>query len=459
MDTLATVHGPMATIRRFDGPSRRRDDRCWMAMPHTMRAVRSSESSRGAATPVAPHERIELLDAIRGVALGGILLANLTSFFGADMLTADARAALPWSALGALVLFGIDWLVEGKFYSVFSMLLGVGFALQRARAAARGNTAAFDAFFRRRMTVLVGIGLVHMLCVWSGDILMLYGVMGLLLPALSRIPARQRAIVCAVLLAVPLATHVGVVASRGAMDPRLPFASAGASLRAHWGTADRTTLDVFARGSSADYYAWNAASAVVRPGTYLQSGRPARVLALFLIGAWLGAAVLPRLSTVRQGLWVALVGGAMAGIPFSLVYASIKAATRSTFMVSAEGLTQTAGYMLGTTPLAIAYLAAAALLWQTAHGRSVLAWFVPLGRMALTVYLGQSLVQLVLFTSLGMRLAGRLSLAWLPIVAAVILLLQRHACVMWLRHRTQGPAEWLWRRATYGSGRTRPDMA
>lgn len=402
--------------------------------------------------PVAPPDRIALLDAIRGVALGGILLANLTSFLGADMLTADARRALPWSRAGDSVLFAIDWLVEGKFYSVFSMLLGVGFVLQRSRAVARGDTAGFDAFFRRRMLVLVTIGLVHMLCFWSGDILLLYGVMGLFLPGLSRLRPRIRAWTCAALLTTPMASHMTVVASRGALDPRTPFASAAASLRERWGVAERSPLDLFARGTRADYFAWNTAYAVGRPGTYLQSGRPAKVLALFLIGAWIGAAVMPRLSTLRRGLWIGLTGGGLIGLAGSFVYASIKAANRSTFLVSGQGLVQTMAYALGTTPLAIAYLCGAALAWQTPGGRRVLAWFVPLGRMALTVYITQSIAQLLVFSSLGWGLAGRVSMAAIPLLAGAFLMLQRYACRAWLRRHTHGPIEWVWRRLTYGAG-------
>ena len=101
-------------------------------------------------TPVPANERVDLLDAIRGVALGGILLANLMSFFGADMLGAEGRRAMPFGMAGERVLFGINWLVEGKFYSVFSMLLGAGFALQAGRAARAGTSAVdFDRFFRR----------------------------------------------------------------------------------------------------------------------------------------------------------------------------------------------------------------------------------------------------------------------------------------------------------------------
>jgi uncharacterized protein len=384
------------------------------------------------------------------VALAGILHANLTSFFGADMLDAAARAALPLHGIGAGVLFAIDWLIEGKFYSVFSMLLGAGCALQEARAAQRRDRG-FAAFFRRRMAVLVAIGLVHMVALWSGDILMLYGVMGLLLPWLWRLPVAARTALMLVLFAVPLATHVAVVATAGAADPRPPFAAAGQAWRDRLGVGHRSTLDLFARGSVGDYYAWNTANAVVRPGTYLQAGRPAKVLALFLLGAWLGAVVLPRLHALRHLLWPTTIVGGLIGLAGSFVYASIKAETRSTFLVSETGLLQTAAYAIGTTPLALAYMAGATLLWQDALGQRVLAWFVPLGRMALSVYLSQSVLQLAVFSSLGAGLAGRISLAWLPVAAMAIVVAQRAICVWWLRRHAQGPLEWLWRRATYGA--------
>lgn len=412
-----------------------------------------ADTAAGAAVagPTAASERLPLLDAIRGMALGGILLANLTSFFGADMLDAAGRAAQPAAGVGQAVLVGIDWLVEGKFYSVFSMLFGMGFALQASRAMARGQDVA--SFFRRRMTVLVGIGLTHMYVLWAGDILLLYGVMGLVLPWLWRRPAPARLAAMAVLFTVPFATHLLVWLSDGALDPRAPFAAFGATLREAFGIASRTTLDLFARGSSLDYWAWNTAYAVVRPGTYLQSGRPAKVLALFLLGAWIATTVLPRLAGSRRLLWrTAWLGGAI-GLLASGVYAAIKAEARSTFALSGVGLVQTAAYTLGTTPLALAYMALAALAWQQAAWQARLSWFVPLGRMALTVYLSQTVVQLLVFTSHAGRLAGTLPVATLPLVAATLLITQQRLCVWWLNRHAQGPVEWIWRRATYGRER------
>ena len=404
-------------------------------------------SARAAAHPTAERDRLPLLDAVRGTALGGILLANLTSFFGADMLTAAARAAQPAAALGQAVLFAVDWLVEGKFYSVFSMLFGIGFALQAARAGSRGDD--IGPFFRRRMAVLVLIGLTHMYLLWAGDILLLYGVMGLVLPWLWRGPLPTRLAAMAALFTVPFATHVMVWLSDGALDPRAPFAAVGATLREAFGIASRTTLDLFARGSSLDYWAWNTAYAVVRPGTYLQSGRPAKVLALFLLGAWLASTVLPRLAGSRRLLWRTAWLGGTVGLLASAVYAAIKAEARSTFELSGVGLVQTAAYTLGTTPLALAYMAVATLAWQQTAWQARLAWFVPLGRMALSVYLTQTLVQLLLFSSHGARLAGRLPIALLPVVALAILVTQQRVCVWWLARHEQGPVEWLWRRAVY----------
>jgi uncharacterized protein len=242
-----------------------------------------------------------------------------------------------------------------------------------------------------------------------------------------------------------------VLNSEGRYDPRAPFAAAGAEVRERFGVAGRPTLDLFAHGTATDYMAWNTANAVVRPGTYLQSGRPAKVLALFVLGVWIGTTLLPRLDTLRRSMVVTAVIGGSVGLTASAIYATIKADTGSTFLVSQLGLVQTAAYTLGTTPLAMAYLAAAVLAWRTTRGRSVLHWFVPLGRMALSVYLTQSIVQLALFSGYGLGLAGSVPVAWLPLVATAILVPQRFLCVWWLRRHAQGPVEWVWRRGSYGT--------
>src|SRR5689334_15062908 len=114
--------------------------------------------------PAAGSERIPALDMLRGVAVGGILLANAFVFFGLLFVRHDQIAALPTAAADRVVEFLEHVFVEGKFYSIFSLLFGIGFGLQLSR---RGDAAVSR--FRRRLRVLTGIGAVHALLIWAGD--------------------------------------------------------------------------------------------------------------------------------------------------------------------------------------------------------------------------------------------------------------------------------------------------
>ena len=134
-------------------------------------------------TPVSASERIDNLDVLRGLALLGIALMNVEYFTAplADMasgIAPDARG-LDWLADAFVYVF-----VRGKFWTLFSLLFGMGFAVMLGRAAAAGR--GFVPMYLRRTFGLLLIGLVHALLVWSGDILVSYAVTALLLMALFR---------------------------------------------------------------------------------------------------------------------------------------------------------------------------------------------------------------------------------------------------------------------------------
>ncbi len=154
--------------------------------------------------PTIGSERLQVLDTLRGFALFGILLANLVSFMGYNTYSAEEIVALPVS--DRAVLFSIDWFVEGKFYGIFSILFGVGFVLQAQRF--RVADVNFSAFWLRRMAILCCIGLLHMYLVWNGDILTLYGVLGMLLPLFLNLSNRALLRWIVALLSIPLLIHV-----------------------------------------------------------------------------------------------------------------------------------------------------------------------------------------------------------------------------------------------------------
>ena len=129
-------------------------------------------------SPTAPGERIDLLDALRGFALIGILAVNVRYFSTPTYLAVSGGS---WGAgpMDHTVDVLTHFFVEGKFYSLFSFLFGVGFALQMARTRLRGT--AFVPFYTRRLFILLLIGMVHTYFLWFGDILVAYAVLGFVL--------------------------------------------------------------------------------------------------------------------------------------------------------------------------------------------------------------------------------------------------------------------------------------
>jgi len=126
--------------------------------------------------PVAPVERVDTIDILRGLALFGILAANMRGFAGpAGTYFMPERF---WPALhDRLAQALIDTFVQGKFLAIFAFLFGVGFAVQFERAEGR----RFGWTYARRALLLIAFGLVHGLLIWFGDILLMYGLTGLFL--------------------------------------------------------------------------------------------------------------------------------------------------------------------------------------------------------------------------------------------------------------------------------------
>ncbi len=127
--------------------------------------------------PIAISERIDAMDILRGLALVGILLMNIEWFNRAiaGLGTQDTSLTGLDHAVGWL----IRCFVEGKFYTLFSLLFGMGFAVMMLRAKAAGRP--FGTWFLRRMLILIVFGMLHMIFLWGGDILHSYGFAGLLL--------------------------------------------------------------------------------------------------------------------------------------------------------------------------------------------------------------------------------------------------------------------------------------
>jgi uncharacterized protein len=183
-----------------------------------------------------------------------------------------------------------------------------------------------------------------------------------------------------------------------------------------------------------------------------QPGRPTKVLALFLLGAWLVANVLPRLPTLRRQLWLTLFVGSAIGLIANFVYARIKAETGSTFLVSEQGLVQTVAYNIGTTPLRVCSRTRVRVeIGAVSTEVAVVCAVGPHGAQRLPPADNRP-ARAVLRLRPGPR--GSRAVRYIPLVALTIIAGQQRLCVWWLTRFAQGPLEWVWRQLTYSVRRT-----
>jgi uncharacterized protein len=384
-------------------------------------------------------DRIAALDVLRGVAVAGILAANVLVFFGLFMIPADRAAALPTARADAIVSFIEKTLVDGKFYSVFSLLFGIGFGLQLAR----GGVAALPRF-RRRLRILLAIGAVHAFVIWAGDILMLYALLGFTLPWFARKSSRELLRWAVILLAIPTALYVV------ALVPWLLLRSGAPPVSTDTG-APASILSIFeamGRGGVKDAVVGNLVFVAIRWADLFVTVRFPKVLGMFVLGLWVvraGIAQSPANHRALLARWSLL--GVGLGLPLNLVAAW--ALHRWPYVPpSLGGLLGVVMQAAGVPLLAIGYAATVALL--VVNGRRLISVFAPVGRMALTNYLMHSVMCVVLSYGFGFGLWWRIGASTAVLIAAAIVLVQIPLSAWWLSRYRFGPVEWVWRRLTYG---------
>lgn len=389
--------------------------------------------------PTSGRERHVVLDALRGLALLGIALAIFPEFGLWTFLSADEQASLPTSGVDGCVRFLQYMFVDGKFYTIFSLLFGVGFSLFLARHSRMR--------FVRRMMLLVLIGTAHLLFIWSGDILLLYAVGGLLLTLFVRCSDRVLLWTATALILLPVG--LDALTELFAMDFAAPLYAAW------WAEANKQgiTEENFATWlRDADTYpqmfAFLCQGAYERVWEFVAGHRLPKVLGLFILGFLIGKhrlySRLTELPLSRFLHWCTL-----PALLLSALYAW-SATNGQPWGLTLHSLL----YALSVIPLAGCYVAVFCLLYaknaKRKHPSAVFTLLAAPGRMALTNYIGQSLIGILLFYGLGLGLGTHFGLIYIELTALTIFLIQILLSSLWLRYFRFGPLEWFWRICTYG---------
>ncbi len=388
--------------------------------------------------PVPADERITVVDCLRGAALFGILVANMRGFNAPFLAYFQPHLMWTWPP-DRITQALVDWLVTGKFITIFAALFGVGFAIQMERASARNRGTGF---YARRMAVLLVIGLLHSFLLWWGDILTSYALCGFLLMLFWKRTQRTVLWWAHIMYWLLPAMFVGFyIASRFGVNVPGPPETTAEELQ--------KTVQAYAHGTYAEIFAtraaeWTAANAFLVILTH--------ILGIFLFGLYIWRQGYLRnpvehmtwwRKAQRIGLAIGLAGNGIAVVLEAMFHPNpMKPSLMMAGLFTLQSLAMPA--------LSLFYAATVVLLWQDPVWQKRLMPFSFVGRMALTNYLLQSVVCTTIFYSYGLGLYGSVGPFLDLWLAMLIYGLQIPFSRWWLSRHRYGPMEWVWRRLTYG---------
>jgi uncharacterized protein len=358
--------------------------------------------------PISPAERIGAIDVLRGLALLGVLAINVVTEFRVSIFEQFLSHTRPASPIDSAVETILTLAVEMKALALFSLLFGAGLAIQFERLATSERRTSL---LVRRLAVLLTFGLIHLCLIWNGDILTEYALAGLIVLPFLFGPRWLLAVAALVFLVLYLAMQ--------AFPPPGLFPST-ATITQHVADATR----IYATGGFLDVLAFRLRELPLFVPLHVFIFP--RTIGLFLLGAF----------ALRTGILqnpprrLLSIGAPCIGLGTALILAGAEP--------------------LGTILLALGYGAAIIGIANLESGKKLLGWAAPLGRMAFTNYLAQSLIFGWIFYGYGLGLFGRLGVTEALAIGLAVYAGQVLFSAWWLSRYRYGPVEWLWRTLMYG---------
>lgn len=405
--------------------------------------------------PVNTKERIDVLDALRGFAIFGILIINVRVFSGYSFMPQDIRnelLAADWNSV-------FDWLhivfFSGKFYTLFSLLFGIGFAIQLIRASKANRS--FKLHFSRRLFFLLLIGIIHLWGIWFSDILVIYAICGYILILFKNLSNRGLLWAAFFILLLPglhsFFLHTSDNFYTDAIYQKLSQAWTSAELPK---ASDENqtfrmydVLEVIRSNSWETIISFNYIGPLLRGYLVLLDARFFKVLAMFILGFWTGRQLLlNKIHENRPMLIKIAIAGFLLGLPLNVFYEM-----DNPFGLNYpwNSIVKDAFTPFGYISLTAAYTASFMLLYQTGVKKIIKKLLSSVGKTALSNYILQSFIGILIFYDIGLGLGKYFGSAYLTATVLAVFVLQIIISILWLKRYKYGPLEWIWRVLTYGS--------
>ncbi len=387
--------------------------------------------------------RIIQLDIIRGIAILGILLMNIQSFGLIRAAYSNPIAQGELSLLNQIIWMLVHVIADQKFISIFSILFGAGILIIWEKSIQ--NEFNFVKLMRKRMMWLILIGMVHAYFIWYGDILVGYGIIGLIAMMFRNLNFKKLLIWGSIFFIVPLLLNMffawtmqfwpeaSIAESASQWKPGAEIIEQELEIMKgpYWGQMSMRaeTALMFQFGIFFFYTLWKCLGLMLLGMAIYKSG--------FLIG-----------KVSRKTLTLVSTIGIIAGSLLILTGVMLNFQHNWSFEFSMfKGVNFN---YIGSLFMALAYIAILNILAKTKATSILFTWISNIGKTALSNYLLQSIICTLLFYGHGLGLYNSLPIWQLIILVVIVWSTQILLTQIWLKGHKQGPVEWLWRRLAYG---------
>lgn len=386
--------------------------------------------------PTKAKKRIDLLDIYRGFAILGIFVVNIV-IMNSTFLNQDEFAKQWTSNIDQITKKVLQLFFYTKFFPIFSLLFGFGISMQALKMFDE-NKLSFS-FFARRMLILFIFGILHIVFIWSGDVLNLYAIIGLFTTLMIKRSNRLILVLSVIFLFFPF------------YDQFFEYLFG---------------LLNFQPEIYLNEYTGDTVNQTIRNGSYYQ-GVKLRLLeylsnipilfgflapiaiSMFLLGLYLGKNKIYNsmdtfIEQIKKPILIVAIITNVYRILFLLVLVE-----HDIFKIEIYREVLIKIMVLSDVAMGLFYLWVIGWIYNKTKCNKILLPLKYVGRMALTNYIMQSFIGLILFSSIGFKLYETLSPSESFLTAISVFIFQVIFSKIWLKHFKFGPLEWIWRCLTY----------
>lgn len=393
--------------------------------------------------PVAEKERIVSIDVLRGFALLGILPMNIQYFSMISAAYQNPTAYGDLTGVNYWVWLLCHVLADEKFMAIFSMLFGAGIFLMTSRIEKAGKPSA--ALHYRRMGWLTGFGLAHAYLLWSGDILVTYGLCGLAAYLFRKLRPRTLFVVALIFISVA----PGVLTAYGVWSRHWTAHDLQIATEDLWKpTPTEAAAEIGSyRGTFTDEMKYRIPDSVRMETQFFLGFTFWRVTGLMLAGIALFKLGVFSARRPAALYWIMIAVAVCIGIPV-ILYGTHRDFARGwdfrySFFYGAQF-----NYWASIV-VSLGWVGAMMLASKVAALLALTRRLAAVGRMAFTNYIVHTIICSTIFYGHGFGLFGKVERIWQLVVVIAIWALQLLVSPIWLKYFLFGPLEWLWRSLTY----------